>query len=200
MKLNKALFLSIFISSIAASCSKSSDDPVPVVKTPKLGTTWTYQMDKYGVNSNTFTTSTVKHKATSELNIGGETWLRITDDTLGLVYILNTKTGGLYQYDNSVSNLLCKYPATVNDSYNTYNYGAAETFTVKETGLSLGSSNGASFYNVNRYEGVKSGMITDQIWYNNEVWFARRETWIPSGVIPGSFRRVRWILQSVTYL
>lgn len=78
------------------------------------------------------TSQVITHKAKSEENIGGEKWLKIADvgaDTT--VYFLNTKAGGLYQYTNNNSYLLCKHPAVVNDTYNTFNNGSAEGFTVK---------------------------------------------------------------------
>jgi len=200
MKVKQILQLLFIMGVYMISCKKSSSDTVaPTVQTPKLGTTWTYQQDNYISTGTSYITTTVHHKATSEVSFGGETWLKITDDTLAVVYLLNTKTGGLYQYANNTSDLLCKYPATLNDVYNTFNYGGSETFTVKDVGISIGSANGSSYTNINYYEGVKSGEMMDKIWFNNEVWFARRETYKHEPVTNLYRRDKRLILYSISY-
>lgn len=183
---------------VLSACNKGSDDPVAVVQKPRLNTKWVYQLDTYNSGNTSFSSSTVTHRATSEVTLGGETWLRITDDTMGLVYLLNAKTGGIYQYDNGASNLYGKYPGAVNDTYVTSNGGESETFTVKQTNLSLGAASGAEFYNITMAEGIKNGVVRDQLWYNDEAWIARRESWIWYGIIP-YLRRYRWILQSISY-
>ena len=109
------------------------------------------------------------YKAKAEETIGGEKWLRIVDvanDTT--VYLLNTKTEGLYQYTNSNSYLLCKYPAVLGDTYNTFNEGGVENFTVKAVNDSLAT--GIGIVPLNYYEGVKGGDIIDLLWYNNNAW------------------------------
>lgn len=202
MKLNRSLLFLVFIVSTAIiSCSKSSDDAVqPVVKTPKLGTTWTFQQDKFKPDNLNYITSTVTYKASSEVTLGGETWLKITDDTMAVVYLLNVKTGGLYQYDNNTSNLLCKSPGAVNDVYTGYNRGGNETFTVKQAGITIASGNGSSYSNVIMYEGYHGTELWDKIWYNDEVWFARRETWWHDPYPPYTYRRDRrMVLYSITY-
>ncbi len=114
-------------------------------------------------------TKIVYHKAKSEETLGGEKWLKIVDvETDTTVYFLNTKTDGLYQYANSNSYLLCKYPAAVNDTYNTFNGGSAEIFTVRGVNDTTATSIGD--IPLSKYEGVKSGDIIDLIWYNKNAW------------------------------
>lgn len=199
MKLNQILLLIVVICGITASCSKSSDPVIPVTKTPKLGTTWVYQQDKFKADGINYITTTVTHKATSEVTLGGETWLKITDDTLATVYLLNVKPGGLYQYADNASQLLCKMPAAVNDVYTAYNRGGSENFTVKQTGITVGSG-GTSYNNINMYEGYQGANLWDKIWYNDAVWFARRETWRYDPFFLTFYRRdSRLILTSITY-
>jgi len=198
MKVIQVLLVFLVAGTMFVSCSKSSDDPTtPTVKKPALNTKWTYQLDSYNTGNTSFSSTTVVHTASSQVSMGGETWLRVTDDTMGLVFLLNAKTGGIYQYDNGASNLLCKYPAAVNDVYNTSNGGEPETFTVKYTNFSLIPVSGAEFKNITMNEGVKNSVVRDQLWYSDEVWIARRETWKPVGL--NTLRRYRWILQSISY-
>ncbi len=106
--------------------------------------------------------------------LGGEKWLKIVDvETDTTVYFLNTKTDGLYQYTNNAAYLLCKYPATVNDTYASFNGGSAENFTVR--GVNDTISTGLGNIPSNKYEGVKAaGYIIDILWYNKNAWIVRK--------------------------
>lgn len=160
------------------SCKKSTNggtDGTVTNQKPKVGTIWTYRYYVYNppaAGGGIHTTEVLNFKAKNEVVLSGEKWLNIvnmaTDTT---IFILNEKTGGLYQYANNSSNLFCKNPAVVNDSYTSFNDGSMETFTVKgvKDTLSVGIGN----IPVNYYEGVK-GQLIDQLWYNEYAWIVRR--------------------------
>jgi hypothetical protein len=156
------------------SCQKELDGLVegvivPVILKPKVGTVWTYYYYTYYSYGGVATSKALKYKAKTEETIGGEKWLRIVDvDTDTTVYLLNTKAGGLYQYTNSNSYLLCKYPAVLNEAYNTFNEGGTEDFSVKGVNDSLAT--GIGIIPLNYYEGVKGGDIIDLLWYNTNAW------------------------------
>lgn len=136
---------------------------------PKVGTIWTYRYYTFSSYGSLDITKIVYHKAKSEETIGGEKWLKIVDvETDTTVYLLNEKTAGLYQYANSTSNLLCKDPAIVNDSYNTFNGGSAELFTVRGVNDTLAT--GIGDIPLHYYEGVKIAFLIDLIWYNKYAW------------------------------
>ncbi|MFZ1369919.1 MAG: hypothetical protein WAR78_06040, partial [Ferruginibacter sp.] len=140
MKL-KFLFPTLFTvlgACMISSCQKEIDGIVngattaPANQKPKLGTTWIYRYNTFYSFGGLLSSKFVTLKAKTEEVHGGETWLNIVDmDADTTVYLLNTKTGGLYQYANNNSYLFCKYPAAVNDTYNTFNKGEFEDFTVK---------------------------------------------------------------------
>ena len=118
----------VMAGSIILSCQKEIDGSitgggiVPASQKPKVGTTWIYAYYTFYSYGGVATSKVVTHKAKTEETFGGEKWLKIVDvSTDTTVYFLNAKTGGLYQYTNSTSNLLCKYPASVNDTYTTFN-------------------------------------------------------------------------------
>lgn len=180
------LFLRLLILFTAASplfsCQKEIDGLTngvvitPVNQKPKLGTIWTYSYYTYHSYGGIATSKIVTHKAKTEETFGGEKWLNIVDvDADTTVYFLNTKTGGLYQYTNSNSYLLCKYPAAINDTYNTFNGGAFEDFTVKGVNDTLATGIGS--VPLNYYEGVKSGYLIDLIWYNDNAWIVWKTVW-----------------------
>ena len=157
------------------SCQKEIDGSitggviVPANQKPKPGTTWTYNYYTYYSYGGVATSKIITHKAKTEETFGGEKWLNIVDvgaDTT--VYFLNTKAGGLYQYSNSNSYLLCKYPAVLNEMYTSFNDGSAEDFTVKGVNDTL--PKGIGDIPLNYYEGVKTGFLIDLIWYNNNAW------------------------------
>jgi len=163
------------------SCKKSSTttDGINTNQKPKVGTIWTYRYYTYNppnAGGGIHTTEVVNYKAKNEVVLGGEKWLNIvnmaTDTT---IFILNEKTGGLYQYANNSSNLFCKNPAVLNETYTSFNDGSTETFTVKgiKDTLDTGIGNIPSNY----YEGVK-GPLIDQVWYNEYAWIIRRHFYL----------------------
>ena len=191
-----------------ASCQKEVDGStdgggpvVPVDQKPKVGTTWTYYY--YWVNSPGAPTHSkiVTHRAVSEETLGGEKWLKIVDvepDTT--VYFLNTKTDGLYQYANNNPYLLCKYPASVNDTYTTFNDGAPESFTVR--GVNDSTATGVGDIPLSKYEGVKAGDIIDLLWYNKNTWIVWKYQYKRVPVPPlGSvyFLYTRMFIDSIVY-
>jgi hypothetical protein len=167
-------FILIFTTILLLSCQKELDwntngAITPAEQKPKVGTIWTYRYYTYYSYGQLATSQILNYKAKTEETIGGEKWLKIvnvlTDTT---VYLLNTKSGGLYQYTNNNSYLLCKYPALVNDTYTTFNEGTSEDFTVRGVDDSLAT--GIGDVPLNYYEGVKGGDIIDLLWYNNHAW------------------------------
>lgn len=172
------LYLLMVVASTILSCQKEIDgtmaggvivNPVPVNQKPKVGTTWTYRFYTFASYGPLATSRILTFKAKTEETIGGEKWLRIVNvDTDTTVYLLNTKAGGLYQYANSNSYLLCKYPAALGDIYNTFNEGGVEDFTVRGVNDSLDT--GIGIIPLNHYEGVKGGDIIDLLWYNDNAW------------------------------
>jgi len=157
----------IFLAPAIISCQKEIDGlaggiltPDPADQKPKVGTTWTYNYNWYNSIGGMAQSKIVYHKAKSEEMIGGEKWLKIVDvDTDTTVYFLNTKTGGLYQYTNSNSYLLCKYPAAINDTYNTFNGGSTEDFTVR--GVNDTTATGIGDIPLSKYEVGNGGDIYD---------------------------------------
>lgn len=148
----------------------------PVNQTPKVGTIWTYRHTTYHVLGSVVSSKVIYHKAKSEETLGGEKWLKIVDvDTDTTVYYLNIKAAGLYQYTNNNSFLFCKYPAALNDTYNTFNDGSTEDFTVKGVNDTLPT--GIGDIPANYYEGVKGGYLIDRIWYNKNAWIVHRVIW-----------------------
>jgi hypothetical protein len=161
------LATSLFI----VSCKKDKKDVVR--DTVQVGTVWTYQLKTFSASGVLSTTSTQRWRAQTEETLGGEKYLKIVDSVGNLLYYLNVKTGGLYQYANNAAQLLCKDPAAVNDAYTSYNGTANEDFLVTNTGLLLG----LPYFNatVTRYTGSRSGNINDILWYNKDLWLAKLE-------------------------
>ena len=134
------LLFSALVTTVIISCQKEVDGtilsggggtPAPNQK-PKVGTTWTYRYYIYHQDGSLYQSFILTYKAKSLDTLGGETWLRIIDvDADTTVYYLKNKADGLYQYANSASNLFCKDPASLGDSYTTYNEGGPENFIVK---------------------------------------------------------------------
>lgn len=183
MKTCCVYFLILIIStSLMMSCQKEVDglidgtNPViPVDQKPKIGTTWTFHYSWFNVPGGPTHAKMVTHRAQSEETFGGEKWLKIVDvepDTV--VYYLNTKPDGLYQYTNNNSYILCKYPTTVNDTYTTFNTGSSEIFTVR--GVNDTSATGIGDIPLTKYEGIKPSdpRIIDIIWYNKNSWITWR--------------------------
>ncbi len=167
-------FTLLIVVSAIVSCQKEIDGLTdgainPADQKPKVGTIWTYRFYTYYSYGPLATSKIIYYKAKSEETIGGEKWLKIVDmDADTTAYFLNTKTDVLYQYTNNNPYLLCKYPAALNDTYNSYNDGSAETFTVKGVNDTLAT--GIGDIPLNYYEGVKTGYIIDLIWYNKNAW------------------------------
>jgi hypothetical protein len=162
-------------------------------KKPKLGTQWMYRYSTFRVDGSLGEAHQVVYKAMSEDQLGGETWLNIVDTNTHLtVFLLNEKTGGLYHYANNVSNLLCKYPAIVSDTYNTFNGSATVGFTV--TGVNDTLQFLLGDLAVTHYEGRLQSptpgapQIVDQIWYNENVWIAQRY-YYTSGLFGNVYRK-----------
>lgn len=181
------------VAAMATSCQKEvegliedpgSGNPVNNKK-PKVGTIWTYRYYTYHSYGALATSRILTYKATSEETIGGDKWLKIVDvDTDTTVYLMNTKNDGLYQHTNGGANLLCKYPASLGDSYNTFNEGGAEVFTVRGVNDSLAT--GVGVVPLNYYEGVKGADIIDLLWYNNNAWIVWKYQYFKGG--PPAFR------------
>jgi len=185
-----------FLSTLLISCKKSTDTPAAVTK-PRVGTTWTYQLDTYGAGGTTFISSNVVLKVSNEQIIGSDTWLNVTDSTGATIYLFKQKTDGLYHYASGAANLLCKDPAAVGEIYTAFHNGANTTFTVKETNITIGGSPFPDFV-VNRYEGLQAGLLKDMIWYNKDAWIVRKETYEKnmSGV---NNIKYRWRLLKISY-
>ncbi len=181
-KLFTFLFLLVISGYFLGSCQKELDGStsggiVPADQKPKVGTIWTYRYYTYYSYGGLATSKIIYHKARNEETIGGEKWLNIIDvDSDTTVYLLNVKTGGLYQYTNSNSYLLCKYPAVLNETYNTFNSGATEDFTVKGVNDTLPT--GVGDVPANYYEGVKNSYLIDLIWYNKNAWIVRKHQYL----------------------
>src|SRR4051812_120082 len=126
---------------------------------PKGGTVWTYRYYIYNPPSaggGIHTTETLTFKAKEEVVLGGEKWLNIVNtanDTT--IFLLNAKAGGLYQFANNASNLFCKDPAAIGDTYTSFNDKSVEDFTVK--GIKDTLPTGIGDIPANYYEGVKAG-------------------------------------------
>lgn len=183
MKTTWLYFLILIFGAITIlSCQKELDglteDGIinPANQVPKVGTIWTYRYTTYQVLGSVISAKVIYHKAKSEETLGGEKWLKIVDvDMDTTVYFLNVKTAGLYQYTNNNSFLFCKYPAALNDTYNTFNDGSTEDFTVKGVNDTLPT--GIGDLPANYYEGVKGGYLIDRIWYNKNAWIVHRVIW-----------------------
>lgn len=169
---------------VLASCQKENGGGgTPVSQKPKVGTTWTFSYYTYYTNGGVATSKTVTWKAVSEETLGGEKWLRINE--LGVdttVYLLREKSDGLYQYTNSAANMFCKNPASVNDTYTSFNAGSAEDFKVLGAGINLATNIGD--IKVNFYEGRKTGELIDEIWYNVNAWIVWHQVYrkFPLGI------------------
>jgi len=195
-------FISIVAGFCFTACQKEIDGtlngvPAAAKKKPKLGTTWTYIYITYYSFGGVIKSSVVVYKATGEETIAGEKWIRVTDTaTQATIFLVNEKTGGLYQYSNNSSNLFFKYPAAVNDTYNTYNGVNNEDFIVKGVNDTL--STGVGDITVNHYEGRLAGVLTDEYWYNDEVWIAWHYVY-RNPVYSPVFRYSTLFLQRITY-
>lgn len=177
-KINYIMLLFSFSGILLISCQKEITDLVngninPANQKPKLGTLWTYRYYTYYAYGGVATSGIIMHKAKTEETIGGEKWLNIVDvNTDTTVYLLNEKTGGLYQYTNNASYLFCKNPASVNDAYTTFFEGGTEDFIVKAVKDTLPT--GIGDIPVNYYEGYRGTQLVDLLWYNTNAWIVRK--------------------------
>ena len=166
---------------IFGSCSKN-ETKEPERTKPMLGTKWTYWYKKYdavGVFDKGFR---VIYTASAEQTVNNQTWLVITDSTQTPLFLLSQQADGLYHQVNNTPYLLCKFPAAVNDTYNSFNRGDDEIITVKETGITVNVPKGDMV--CNRYEGEQGNVVRDVMWYNPDVWFVKKETYV-SNIVTG---------------
>jgi hypothetical protein len=197
MKVSRLLspVLILTISLFFVSCKKDKKDVVR--DTVQVGTVWTYQYKTFSASGVLTTTSTIKWRAQAEETLGGDKYLKIVDSVGNLLYYLNVKTGGLYQYANNAAQLLCKDPAAVNDAYTSYNGTANEDFVVTNTSLLLGLP--YSNATVNRYTGSRSGNVNDILWYNKDLWIARMEKYVMNTFTGAWHIDKRWEVASIQY-
>lgn len=200
-KLNFCLIAGICL---LMACQKEIDGStdggvLPLSQKPKVGTKWTYRYYIYNQDGSLNSSSIVVHKAKAELTLGGEQWLEIVEmNTDTTVYILNEKTGGLYQFTNSSSNLFCKFPAVLNDTYSTFNEGSTEDFIV--TGANDSLPTGVGVVPVNSYDGYKGTELIDQIWYNEYAWIVRKTQYRNrSLIIPVFYKYYSFFLDEIEY-
>ena len=207
----KTCYLYFFILIIGASTIMSCQKEVngltdgtttitPADQKPKVGTIWTYQYYWfYGPGQPTHA-KIVTYKAQSEEILGGEKWLKIVDmETDTVVYFLNTKVDGLYQFTNNGPNLLCKYPAVVNDTYTTFNGGSTEFFTVR--GINDTIPTGIGDIPLSKYEGVKTAYIIDLLWYNKNAWIVWNYKYklVPVSPSPIYYLYSKMFIESIVY-
>ncbi|MBL0180912.1 MAG: hypothetical protein IPP96_00980 [Chitinophagaceae bacterium] len=175
------LFLLVLSGILFLSCQKEIDGslapgftpPTPTNLKPRLGTTWTYRYYIYHQDGSLYQARIMTLKAKTEDTIAGEKWLNVVDvDKDTTVWLLQSKTDGLYQYANNASNLFCKEPAVIGDNYTTFNEGAAENFIVR--GVKDTLPTGIGDIPTNYYEGYKSTILIDLVWYNNNAWIVRK--------------------------
>lgn len=193
-KNNRPILLLVFLAGLILSCQKElQPEPVPIVK---LGSKWVYRYTTYYATGGVKESYLITYRITSEEQLGGESWLNVTDSADQTVYLFQVKPDGLYQYTNNNAYLFCKDPAVVGQTYNTYNNGGTEDFTVLKVSdtISYGGQNVA----VNYYEGKKNGKVSDKIWYSKKEWIVRREYWAESGFSP-YYRRYSLYLQDFVY-
>jgi hypothetical protein len=170
---------------------------------PKVGTVWTYRYYVYNppvAGGGIHTTEILKFKAKEEVVLGGEKWLKIVNaanDTT--IFLLSAKTGGLYQFANNTSNLFCKDPAAIGDTYTSYNDNGVEDFTVK--GIKDTLVTGIGDIPANYYEGVKITKLIDMVWYNEYAWIVRRTfyLYLPNPTGPTYYKYSTLFLDQIDY-
>ncbi|MBP6287801.1 MAG: hypothetical protein KA409_12845 [Ferruginibacter sp.] len=204
-RVSSILFFIILSAITLVSCQKEIDGTVfsggvnPATQKPKVGTTWTYRYYIYHQDGSLYQSYVMTHKAKSEDTLGGEKWLNVIDvDADTTVYYLNVKADGLYQYANNNSNLFCKYPAAIGDNYNTFNEGSAENFIVRGVKDTLPTGIGDIL--TNYYEGYKSNILIDLVWYNNNAWIVRKSQYRNRSVIvPVFYKYSTLFLDQIVY-
>jgi hypothetical protein len=186
---------------LVISCSKSSTpDPVPTPTQPRVGSKFTYRYKTFYPSGLILSSQDVVYSITAEVTLGGEKWFQFSEPSGTPWLLLNVKSGGLYQYANNASNLLCKYPAVRNETYNAYNNGAVETFTAKAIDSLLAAP--IADVKVNMFESTAGGYVTGYNFYNPGYWLVKREVWQLYPILGGGFisnRLYRWELTNVVY-
>ncbi|PWT95471.1 MAG: hypothetical protein C5B52_17765 [Bacteroidetes bacterium] len=174
----KRFIFFLFICWSISSCSKSNSGSVntPPANGPQVGTKWTYVLEKFDGSGNLNSTTNVVYTAVSEQTIGSDKWLAVTDPGGSTVFLLSKKADGLYQYTGAAGALICKDPASVNDTYTSKIDGKDEIFTVisKDTTIHVPYGD-QKVYN---YRGDVDGQTQDLIWYKSSAWFVKKEVWI----------------------
>jgi hypothetical protein len=164
---------------------------------PKVGTQWVYDSTNYFADGRVKSTGTVTYTADSEVVLGNEKWLKIVNGGGKTIWYLHKNTGGLYQYANNASNLFLKYPAVLNDTYNTYNEGNAESFKV--TAVSDTVELAHEFVDATRYEGTKNSMVVDKIWFNSSKWIVQKDIYGRNFTGLIYYRKSHLLLQKVVF-
>lgn len=187
--------LSLISCLLLLSCKKENTPAAPT--SPEVGTSWTYIYKTSSASGTLSTTSTIRYRAISEETLGGEKWLKLVDSASNPVFYLKVKNGGLYQYANNASQLLCKDPAVVNDAYTSYNGTANEDFVVTNTNFIVD----LPYFNatVTRYTGSRAGNVNDILWYNKDLWLAKMEKYVQNTFTGVWHIDKRWELSEIQY-
>lgn len=165
---------------------------------PKLGTRWVYRYSTYNSMGGFQNSMNVVYKAVSQETLGGESWLKVIDSaTNATIFYLTEKTNGLYIYVNNSSNLLCKYPAALNDTYTSFNGADSADYTVTGINdvLTLGVIGDIT---VTDYEGIKTGQTVDKLWYSTKMWIVQRYLY-RKPPLGSYYRYATLILQDFSY-
>ena len=184
---------------ILISCNKDSGGSVNVNQKPGVGTKWTYRYTTYYPNGGQISSSNIVYKAVSQETLGGENWLKIVDTASNTtVFYLKEKSDGLYLFANSSANLLCKYPAALNETYTAFNGAETVDFIVSWVNISQQYGQIGDIM-VNLYNGSIGADLVDEIWYNSKYWITRRNYYIKPLQSATYFRNASLIIQNITY-
>lgn len=199
----RSVIAALVLICVAVSCKKSSSSTPAAPDKPRVGTVWTYRYKTFDGAGVVSSTNNISIKATAEQTLGGESWISLDSAGTTNWYKLSLKSDGLYQYANGASYLLCKDPATLNQTYTGYNNAytnpGKDTLTVLGSGISLDAP--INTVTVNYYEGNKMGNVVEKIWYNSKYWIVKKETYILNSISPTPFWHIdkRWELTAVTF-
>jgi hypothetical protein len=185
---------------LTVSCEKNTTTAEGPVTKPRVGSKFTYRYKTFYPSGLILSSQDVVYTITEEVVLGGEKWFRFSDPSGAQWLLLNVKTGGLYQYANNASNLLCKYPAIRNETYSAFNNEAVETFTAKAIDSLLAAP--IADVKVNMFESTTGSFVTGYNFYNPEYWLVKREVWKIYPLLGGGFvsnRQYRWELTNVVY-
>ena len=207
MKKYASCFIVLIIGGFAMlSCQKEVngefEDGItdPATIKPKVGTVWTYSYYWYNSPGGLTNFKVIQHRAVSEETFGTDKFLKIVDvETDTTVYYLGLKTDGLYQYSNASSYILCKYPASINETYNTVNDGTPEDFTVRTVNDTTATMIGN--IPLTKYEGVRAAYIIDEIWYNKNAWIVWKFKYrrVAPPPISAYYQTSRMLLDNIKY-